>query len=267
MKKVLAIAGSDSLSGGGIQADMRTYREYGVEGQNVLTCIVTVKPETDCVHIHEIPLKMIDKQLQGCLVEDNKIDVIKIGMLASIEIANKVVAYLKRVPDIPIVLDPVLALKESDVTSGQEIIDFFNHELMPLATIATPNLREAELLSGISEIRSIEEMKEAAIEIHKTGVAHVVIKGGQRLAGGKAYDVYFDGTHFSVLEEDKLMNGYNNGAGCTFSSAIASSIAKGDTVGNAVVQGKKFVYEAIKNGIPFLPSLGNVYQGRKNKSL
>lgn len=264
MKKVLAIAGSDSLSGGGIQADMRTYKEFQVRGLNTLTCVVTVLPETDTVIIHEMNLKDIEKQLKICLAEE--VDVIKIGMLANIEIATLVVSYLKKYPHIPVVLDPVLALKESGFTSSQTIIDFFNQELMPLATITTPNLREAELLSGINQITNIEKMKEAAKVIHKTGVKNVVIKGGQRLSGPTAFDVFFDGKTYTILEEEKLKNGYNNGAGCTFASAIASGMAKQEGIKEAVIQGKEFVYEAIQYGIPFLPGLGNVYQGGKNKS-
>lgn len=264
MKTVLTIAGSDSLSGGGIQADMRTYEEFDVCGLNVLTCIVTVTPQTDSVKIYEVPTELIEEQLQTCFKQ--KIDVIKIGMLASIEVATLVVSYLKKYPKIPVVLDPVLALKETGLTSSKEIITFFKEELMPLATITTPNLKEAELLSGLEGISTLAGMELAAKKIHKTGVKNVVIKGGQRFPGEKAYDVFFDGQEIQILTEKKLSNGYNNGAGCTFASAIASSIARGETILNAVMNGKKFVYEAIKYGIPFLPDLGNVYQGGKNKT-
>lgn len=265
--KVLTIAGSDSLSGGGLQADLRTYKEYNIEGSNVLTCIVTVAPNTDEVTVLGVSLPTLKAQLRECLSKENEIDVIKIGMLADIEIAKVVANHLKKVKDIPIVLDPVLALKESGLTSSQDIIDFFNTELMPLATITTPNLREAELLSGLVGIDSIEKMEEAARIIHKTGVKNVVVKGGQRLKGETAYDVLFDGTTVTILEEKKLANSYNNGAGCTFASAIASGIATGLTVEESVRKGKVFVFESIEYGIPFLPGLGNVYQGGKNKSL
>ena len=257
--KVLTIAGSDSLSGGGLQADLRTYKEYKIEGSNVLTCIVTVAPNTDEVTVLGVSLPTLKAQLRECLSKENEIDVI--------EIAKVVANHLKEVKDIPIVLDPVLALKESGLTSSQDIIDFFNTELMPLATITTPNLREAELLSGLVGIDSIEKMEEAARIIHKTGVKNVVVKGGQRLKGETAYDVLFDGTTVTILEEKKLANSYNNGAGCTFASAIASGIATGLTVEESVRKGKAFVFESIEYGIPFLPGLGNVYQGGKNKSL
>lgn len=263
-KKVLTIAGSDSLSGGGLQADLRTFQEYGVKGLNALTCIVTVEPETDQITVHEVSEKMLRSQLEECLNQEVAVDVIKIGMLANLETAKIVAEYLKQVNK-PIVLDPVLALKESGLTSGQDIVNFFNQELMPLAIITTPNLKEAELLSGIKEINSLEKMKEAAQVIHKTGVKHVVIKGGQRLPGNTAYDVFYDGVDFLILQEKKLENGFNNGAGCTFASAIASGISLDYPMKEAVIRAKEFVYEGIQYGIPFLPGLGNVYQGGKNK--
>lgn len=267
MTKVLTIAGSDSLSGGGLQADLRTFKEYQVEGANVLTCIVTVAPNTDEVTVLGVSLRALKAQLRECLAKESEVDVIKVGMLANIEIAKVVASYLKEINHIPIVLDPVLALKESGLTSSQDIIDFFMTELMPIATITTPNLREAELLSGLTGIDSIEKMVEAARIIHKTGVKNVVVKGGQRLKGETAYDVLFDGNKVTILEEKKLANSYNNGAGCTFASAIAAGIATGLSMEESVKKGKVFVYESIKYGIPFLPGLGNVYQGRKSKSL
>ncbi len=265
MKKVLTIAGSDSLSGGGLQADLRTFEEYQVTGLNVLTCIVTVEANTDKVTVTELPLSLLETQLEECFNEVPAIDVIKIGMLANIETAKVVVKALKKHREIPVVLDPVLALKESGLTSSQDIIDFFKTELMPLADITTPNLKEAELLSGLGKLDSLEKMKEAAQLIHKTGVKHVVIKGGQRLEGRLAYDVFYDGQNYMILEEDKLLNGYNNGAGCTFASAIASGMALGYHLETAVRKAKSFVYEGIEYGIPFLPGLGNVFQGGKSK--
>lgn len=265
MKKVLTIAGSDSLSGGGLQADLRTFEEYGVYGENAVTCIVTVEPETDKVTVHEVSLDMVKHQLETSLVDTKGLNSIKIGMLASIEVANVVAEFLKQQKDIPVVLDPVLALKESGLTTEKDIIDFFNKELMPLATITTPNLREAELLSGIESIDSLEKMKEAAHFIYQTGVKQVVIKGGQRIKGPVAYDLLYDGTHYEWLEHKKILNGFNNGAGCTFASAIAAGLAKGYAVEESVKKAKDFVYEAIEYGIPFLPELGNVYQGGKSK--
>lgn len=264
MKKVVTIAGSDSLSGGGLQADIRTFKEYGIKPYNVLTCIVTVEPKTDQVEVHEVHEDMLKKQLETCLVLKNDLSAIKIGMLANLETAKIIKDYLEKNQHIPIVLDPVLALKESGLTSKKMIIDFFVDQLVPLATIVTPNLREAELLSGVSPINNIEKMKLAAERIFQLGAKNVVVKGGQRLLGNMAYDIFYDGTDFIVLEEPKITNGFNNGAGCTFASAIASGLAQEQSVIESVKNGKQFVYQAILNGIPFLEGLGNVYQGNQS---
>lgn len=265
MKRVLTIAGSDSLSGGGLQADLRTFEEYNVSGKNVVTCLVTVEPKTDKVEVHEVSKEILKRQLESCLSDFEKIDGIKVGMLASIETAKIVAKYLKKNTQIPIILDPVLALKETGLESDQSIIEFFRAELLPLATLTTPNLAEAELLSGIEPIDSLEKMKQAAKIIYQTGVSYVVIKGGQRIKGSVAYDLLYDGSDYTIFEQQKISNGFNNGAGCTFASAITSGIAKGWSVEKSVKEAKIFVYEAIEYGIPFLPDLGNVYQGAKNK--
>lgn len=262
MKKVLTIAGSDSLSGGGLQADLRTFSEYRLAAENVVTCIVSVEPETDKVSIQEVFTLNIEKQLMSI---DNDLLAIKIGMLGSIETGRLVASFLRERENIPVVLDPVLALKESGFESNQKIIDFFKQELLPQATITTPNLKEAELLSGMNSINNLEDMKVAAVKIYQTGVKNVVIKGGQRLEGKTAYDVLYNGREHAVLEQEKLSNGFNNGAGCTFASAICGGIANGMSVEMAVKKAKIFVYESIKYGIPFLPELGNVYQGGINR--
>lgn len=265
MKRVLTIAGSDSLSGGGLQADLRTFTEYGLEASNVVTCLVGVDVNEDKVEIHEVSTQMLKHQLKK-VEESNEIIGIKVGMLASIETGKLVASFLKT-KETPIVIDPVLALKESGVESNQSVIEFFKKELLPLATITTPNLREAELLSGIDPIDSLEKMEEAAIRIYQTGVKNVVIKGGQRFEGTMAYDLLYDGEKSVILEQQKIKNGYNNGAGCTFASAICSGLAKGMDVLESVKAAKIFVYEAIEYGIPFLSELGNVYQGGKNKTI
>ncbi|MGO3731668.1 MAG: bifunctional hydroxymethylpyrimidine kinase/phosphomethylpyrimidine kinase [Vagococcus sp.] len=261
MKKVLTIAGSDTLSGGGLQADLRTYYEYQVSGSNVLTCIVTVKPTTDEVTIFDLPIEWVKEDLQTCLAPNNNVSVIKIGMLANLEIAKLVAKELKKVRTIPIVVDPVLALKESGMTVKQDIIDFFLKELMPLGTITTPNVREAELLSGMESIQTVSDMKKAAHIIHQYGVKNVVIKGGQRILGSKAIDVLYDGNQWHEFYQPKIFNGFNNGAGCTFASAIAANLANEETIYESVKEAKKFVHVSIENGVPFLPELGNVWQG------
>ena len=263
MKNVLTIAGSDSLSGGGLQADLRTFKEYGVNALNAVTCIVTVDPKSDKFTIYDVGQDFLQEQLETSLNQEENVDMIKIGMLGNLDIAKQVASFLQQHPDIPVILDPVLSLKEEGHTSNEEIVSFFREKLLPLGLVTTPNLKEAELLSGLTPIDSIEKMKEAAQMIQATGVEQVVIKGGQRLPGKWAVDVIYDGQEYVILRDEKLSNGYNNGAGCTFASSIAAGIALGLTPKEAIVKAKEFVHEAIEYGQPFLPGLGNVYQGGK----
>lgn len=256
MKRIVTISGSDTLSGGGVQADLRTFHEYGLEPLHVLTCIVTVNQETNAVNVYESPSNVIEDGFTE--LTSLEYDGIKIGMLATLDIARQVSSFLTN-QNVPIVLDPVLSLKESGFSENQDIVNFFKENLLPKATLTTPNLREAELLADMS-IKTVEDMKVAAVKIYATGVSYVVIKGGQRLSGGLAVDLLYDGKTFTIFEMAMLNNGYINGAGCTFASAIASNLILGESTKEAVQKSKEFVHRAIENGIPFLPGLGNVWQ-------
>lgn len=258
MKQLLTISGSDSLSGGGLQADLRTFYEHGVQGKQLLTCIVTVDAITDDVNVYDTPKETLNVLLEESITPD--LSGIKIGMLATLDTAKDVAKALEEITDIPIVLDPVLALKETKNEVPSDITQFFKERLMPLATITTPNLREAEMLSGIFPIDSVARMKLAAENIHKTGVKYVVIKGGERILGEKAIDVLYDGIRFYEFTQEKIDTRSVNGAGCTFASAIAANLVNGMSVVDAVESAKAFVYGAIWHGIPFLPELGNVWQ-------
>lgn len=259
----MIIAGSDTLSGGGLQADVRTFHRFKIPSCQVLTCIVTVPSETGEVDIYDMPLPLFQKQLES-LGDGSQFSGIKVGMLANLEIAKKVSLFLNRITaDIPIVIDPVLALKESGFGMSTEIIHFFKEELLPLATVITPNLHEAELLSGHSGIEELAEMEQVARELNQIKIANIVIKGGLRFPGTQAIDVLWTQGQATFFKQPKLTNCHNNGAGCTFASAITAGLVQGQSLIEAVAQAKDFVYQAIDQGMPFLPELGNVWQGFK----
>lgn len=260
MKKGLIIAGSDTLSGGGLQTDIRTFSAHNLSVSNVLTCIVTLDSETTAIDICDLPVGLVEQQLQ--MIAFSSISVIKIGMLANLAVAKQIELFLKRMTTTPIILDPVLALKESGFGLSEKIVSFFSERLLPLADITTPNLREAELLANMT-ITTLADMEQAAKVIHQFGVKNVVIKGGTRLVGIEAIDLLYDGHDYTYFKAPKLQTTNNNGAGCTFASAIAANVANGLSVTESVTDAKKFVYQAINHGFPFLDDLGNVWAPNK----
>ncbi|SJZ48541.1 pyridoxine kinase [Pilibacter termitis] len=260
-KKIITIAGSDSLSGGGVQADLATFSQYGLFAFSALTSIVTVV-EDDFV-IHEITSMLLTEQLETIFAFEN-ISAIKIGLLPNVEIIRLVGEYLKNHANIPVILDTVMVFKETGTVTLSEIKEAMIEYLFPFAEIVTPNLEEAKVLSGMETINTIEEMEVAARRIHALGVKNVVIKGGERLAGVDACDVLFDGEVMREFHAKKLSGNRNNGAGCTFASAIAANIALSRSIYDAVSDAKEFVYEGIQNGVELTNEIGNVWQGARN---
>jgi len=260
--KIVTIAGSDSISGGGIQADLATFAEYGVFGFSAITSIVTIVD--DDFRIHEIDLTTLKEQLETIFALPD-ILAIKIGLLPSVEIIGLVSDILAKNQDKFIVCDPVLVFKEtSDVSTAhfaQEMID----NIFPYADILTPNLEEAMIFANMQEIRTLDDVHLAARRIIRKGAKSVVIKGGNRLAGDMAYDFYYDGLVSHTFANKKLDVNSNNGSGCTFSSAIASNLANGLPMIVAIEDAKEFVYEGIKHGIAISEELGNVWQAARRK--
>ena len=236
--RILALSGNDIFSGGGLSADLATYTLNGLHGFVAVTCLTAltengfeVFPTDDAIFQHELD-SLCDVDFAG----------IKIGLLPTVSVAEKVLDFIKQRPGVPVVLDPVLVCKEThDVAVSQlcqELIRFFPH-----VSVITPNLPEAELLAG-QEIKTLEDMKAAAQKLHDLGAPAVIIKGGNRLSQDKAVDVFYDGQTFTVLE-NPVIQGQNAGAGCTFASSIASHLVKGDELLPAVESSKAFVYRAI----------------------
>lgn len=258
-KTILTIAGSDTLAGGGLQSDLKAFDEYGIFGLTAITCLAVVRDGN--FFIHDVPLEVLSEQL-NTIQENYELAGIKLGLIhdpAAIPLIKRFLQSFKG----PIVLDPVLAFKETDETSNNDYKLALIHELFPLATLVTPNLAEAELLSG-QTITDLAEMKAAAKKIYQFGPKVVVIKGGDRLAGATAFDLFYDGQRFEVLAKPKLAKRTINGAGCTLASAITANLVLGAELFPAIEKSKAFVYQGIKNGVSLKNGEGNVWHGPKN---
>ncbi len=260
VKKVLTISGSDSSGAGGMQADLRTFAEYGVFGVQALTCITSIDEQQNFI-IDPVPTALLYEQLTSIFAMYPDLAAIKIGMLGNQENLKLVANLLKKKSSIPLIVDPVLAFKETAATLAQPFFELMRNVLLPLAFVTTPNLVEAELLADIPKIGSIPKMKQAAKKIQEFGVENVVIKGGQRIPGATAVDLLLDNKKNYEFRYPKLDSHYINGAGCTFAAGITAGIAKGMPIKKAVELAKEFVFAGIADGCDFSPELGNVWQG------
>lgn len=257
----LTIAGSDSSGGAGMQADLKTFEEYGAYGLVALTAIVTMDPDNEWAH-GVVPLEtaLIEKQLKTILA-GKKINAMKTGMLANVEMIELVKKTIIENKLTNVVIDPVMVCKGDNRVLNPENADAIRDLLVPLATVTTPNLFEAGVLSGMGVISSFDDMKEAAKRIHALGASNVVIKGGKASEGDQAIDVFYDGKNMEALIAPKVGHPYNHGAGCTFAAAVTAGLATGLSVTDAVIRAKNFVTAAIVNGFSFNKFVGPVFHG------
>jgi len=244
MKRILTIAGSDSGGGAGIQADLKAITLLGGYGMSVITAL-TAQNTVGVQGIHEIPGRFVEKQIDSVL-SDIGADAIKTGMLANQEIIEAVSKKIKQYQVKKVVVDPVMISKSGASLLRKEAQESLIKKLIPLAWVVTPNLMEASALTGL-KVNSLEGMKKAAHFIHKLGAKHVVVKGGH--LKGMAVDLLYDGKHFSEMEGPRIESKNTHGTGCTFASAIATLLARGDTVDEAVRKAKTFITMAIQSGL------------------
>lgn len=261
VKKIVTIAGSDSLAGGGIQADLATFDEYNFQGLSVITSIVTVT-QSDFL-IHEIAPELVLEQMQSIFALDD-IAAVKIGLLPTQTHMVMVADFLKsHVKGIPIIVDPVMVFKESDQANTTKMVQAMKTYLLPIATVLTPNLPETELLSG-QKITTVSDLTRAAEQLLQDGCQAVYAKGGTRLDGAQVKDVLVEKTGVvSIFEQPKLTTHTNNGAGCTLSAAIASNLGQAKSLTDAAKAAQAFVHAGIEHGILLNQSfeIGNVWQG------
>lgn len=248
MKNVLTIAGSDSCGGAGIQADLKTFSAHGVYGMSVITA-VTAQNTQGVFGVQDISAELIIKQIEA-IFEDIRVDGLKIGMVSQIETIMAITEGLLFYKPSGIVLDPVMVSKSGYHLLQPEAKDALASNLLPLATIVTPNIPEAEVLTGM-KIFNLEEMENAARRIFEMGPQNVLIKGGH--LDSEATDVLFDGTDISYFRSRRINTKNTHGTGCTLSAAISSNLAKGYPIGVAVGKAKEYITIAIENSIP----LGN----------
>lgn len=259
MKHVLTIAGSDSCGGAGIQADLKTFSAHGVFGMSVITA-VTAQNTCGVFGVQDIEAGMIKKQLE-VIFEDIEVHAIKIGMVSKIETIETIASVLKNHGHIPVVLDPVMVSK-----SGYDLLDpkakeaLIKH-LLPLATIVTPNLPEAEVILG-DKISNLEAMKRAGIKIHSLGPKYVLMKGGH-LEDDLSTDLFYDGSKWYEFSSKRFATKNTHGTGCTLSASICSNIARGLEPIKAVEASKVYVTKAIEASFDLGKGCGPVHHFHK----
>ena len=241
----MTIAGSDSGGGAGIQADLKTFAALGVYGTSVLTAI-TAQNTVGVTAVHEIPTDIIAAQIQA-IMADIGADAVKTGMLSSTAIVCLVAEELERQRIALLVVDPVMVAKSGDALLQEEAIEALRTRLLPLAAVVTPNIPEAEALTGL-KITGSADMRRAAELILRMGARSVVVKGGHRQ--GPATDLFYDGSRFREFTAPRIDTRNTHGTGCTFASAVAAGLARGMEVIDAVALAKEYVTEAIRRSFP-----------------
>ncbi|MDR2632786.1 MAG: bifunctional hydroxymethylpyrimidine kinase/phosphomethylpyrimidine kinase [Treponema sp.] len=246
MIKIATIAGSDASGGAGLEADLKTFEEYGLYGMAGVTLIATMDPENHWAHqVFPVDEKALKAQLDT-IFKGVGVVAAKSGMLGTPYAVALTRDYIRAHHIKNYVLDPVMVCKGNDEALNPELNTAIEEELLPLALVTTPNLFEAGQLSGVSPIATIEQMKEAARIIFDKGAAHVFIKGGSKLPKQtKAIDLLYDGNSFALLEAPLIHTSWTHGAGCTSSAAIAAGLARGLSVYDAVALAKRFITQSL----------------------
>lgn len=242
--QVVTIAGSDSGGGAGVQADLKIFQARHAFGMSIIVAL-TAQNTLGVQNSFPIPCGFIDDQFRS-LAADFKIGAAKTGMLADKEHVKCVVENLKRVNFGPLVVDPVMIAKGGHALLKNDAIETIKQELLPLAFIVTPNLPEAEVLVGYP-VETEKEMKQAAKDLQKLGVKHVIIKGGHlENEAAKDYVLLESGESY-WLKTKRIKTIKTHGTGDTFSSCIAAELAKGVSIKEAILRGKQFIQGAIAN--------------------
>ena len=246
LPRALTIAGSDSSAGAGIQADLKTFAALNVYGLSALTAITAQNTQGVRAALTLAP-ELVEAQIDAVL-EDIGADAAKTGMLAGSEIIEAVAGCISRWK-LRVVVDPVMVAKSGDPLLAPAAVTALRSVLLPLATVVTPNIPEAEVLSGL-QIKTSKDMRAAAYAIFDLGPSSVVVKGGHRT--DRAIDIFFDGERFMEFPAERIVTPHTHGTGCTFSAAIAAFLARGLSLHEAVAGAKQYITEAIRQA----PGLG-----------
>jgi len=245
--RVLIVAGSDSGGGAGIQADIKTVTALSAYAMTAITA-VTVQDTTGVHSFHPLPPKVVADQIRVVL-SDIGADVVKTGMLVSANIVEAVAEALAAHATIPLVVDTVMIAKGGRALLDEAGIEAMKKLLFPMAALVTPNAPEAARLTGIS-IETADDLVRAAEKLRDSDMRAVLVKGGH-IAGDSVTDVlaHADGVH--IFRTRRIENTSTHGTGCTLASAIATSLAQGFALDEAVARARSFVQEAIRTGLPF----------------
>lgn len=243
-KKVLTIAGSDSGGGAGIQADIKTISACGCFATTAITAI-TAQNTLGVTGIHVIPTETVERQIRAVL-DDIGTDAVKLGMLPSAETIERIAALLIEYGVENIVTDPVMVATSGDRLISPEAVEAMRRHIFPISTLLTPNIPEAEFLTGIA-IRTVEDYREAALKLQEDGVRSVLIKSGH-FETPEITDYLLHEGRLLPYTHDRIDTVNTHGTGCTLSSAIASYLALGLDLPLAVRAAEDFIFKAINNG-------------------
>ena len=240
-KAVLTIAGSDSSGGAGIQADIKTMMANGVYAMSAITAL-TAQNTLGVAGILETAPEFLEQQLD-CIFTDIRPDAVKIGMLCGADMIRAAAKKLREYHAVNIVLDPVMVSTSGSRLLSREAVEEMKAQMFPLADLVTPNIPEGEVLTGM-RIESPEDMEKAAETIACTYGCAVLLKGGHQ--AGSADDLLYRDGSFRWFPGRRIANPNNHGTGCTLSSAIASNLAKGFSMEEAVERAKKYISGALE---------------------
>ena len=250
----LTIAGSDSGGGAGIQADLKTFLACRVHGMSAITA-VTVQNSLGVANFYELAPNAVAEQIES-VASDIGVDAAKTGMLASAAIIDAVADTVRRLDIHPFVVDPVAASQHGDPLLRPDALAALRARILPLATVATPNLGEVRLLTG-RDVRRRSDLADAAKAVLDLGPQWAMVKGGH-LADDDAVDLLGDGDTWIEFPAARLDTAHTHGSGDTLAAAITASLARGRSVPDAVADGKRFITEAVRGSYPLGTGLGPV---------
>lgn len=246
-KIALTIAGTDPSGGAGAMADLKAFHACGVYGMSAITSIVA-QNSLGVQHIHNLEPAWLEEQLESVFTDEPP-HALKTGMIPTPEMMQIIQQYLKKI-DIPYVIDPVMVAKSGDSLMAEQVRNQLKETLLPYADVATPNIPEAEEITGF-KIETMDQIHRAGnFFINEIGAKGVVIKGGH--LAGDATDYLFTREGYYVFEDERYPTEHTHGTGCTFSAVITAELAKGRSVYEAVAKAKEFISLAIK----YTPEIG-----------
>jgi pyridoxine kinase len=247
--KVATIAGSDASGGAGLEADLKTFEEYGQYGMAAITVIACMDSDNNWAHkVFPLGAELLRAQLET-IFKGAGPAAVKSGMLGTDYAVELTREYIAGYGMGKYVLDPVMVCKGAGEALNPELNAVIAEKLLPLAELVTPNLFEAEQLSGIRNISSLDQMEEASRVIAGKGARYVFIKGGSKLPGQtRAIDLFYDGSQFTRIEGELIETSWTHGAGCTTAAAITAALARGLGALEAVKLAKRFITESLRRG-------------------